>query len=298
MTKTAEFEIKDIAVTLENIVPDLAAQTIRGWLFLPRKQHASHIFVCLAGGSYSKFYYHSRFEGYERYSFAEYMATEGYAVLALDHLGMGNSDKPENVSLLDRHCLATFNHHAVQEVLKNLSGGLYGAPIAPRPVGIGHSMGGMLLIDQQANFDTFEKIAVLGWTNKGVGFDTQALKELAKSPGYLPTDRKQMRPIFHLEDVPVEVIEADDDQASLTPSPVAVDALQPGIVAREAEKISVPVFLCFGERDISPDPNGETPYYKNSPEVSLVILEGSGHNHNFATTRESLWVHIAHWADR
>src|SRR5690606_28767517 len=113
--------------------------------------------------------------------------------------------------------------------------------------------------------------------------------------GYLPTDRRAMRSIFHLEDVPPPLIEADDARASLTPSPLAIDALQPGIVRDAAASIRCPVFLCFGERDISPDPLGEPAHFKNSPDITLMRLQGSAHNHNFSGTRHVLWHRLADW---
>ena len=218
------------------------------------------------------------------------MAAKGYAVLTLDHLGMGDSSKPDNVSCLDKTCIAAFNHAAVQSILPEFDS-------RPHLVGVGHSMGGMALVEQQANHSTFDKIVVLGWTNIGLSLDTRDLDVKSRKDQYVPTDRSQMRSLFHLADVPEDLIRQDDALASLTPSPFAQNAIRPSIVAREACAITCPVFLAYGELDISPDPSREVDFYKNAKRVELNILEGSAHNHNYSASRTKLWDDIAIFAN-
>lgn len=280
---------------VEGGVGFLGKQTISSWLFLPETSKIDTLLVCLAGGGFSKSYYHSVFQNHPNYSFAEYMCTQGFAVLALDNLGMGDSDKPANAEYVNKQTIAQFHHAALQAVLSRLKMGEWGEPATPSIIGIGHSMGAMILIEQQASCHSFDKIVVLGWSNIGLDFDISALESLAKSAPYLPTDRNQMRPVFHMENVPEDVITQDNAHASLTPSPLAVQALQPGIVRDQAARITVPVFLTYGERDISPDISREAAFYANSADVTLFTLEGSAHNHNFARTRINLWQNLEKW---
>jgi len=280
---------RDLSLELEGGIPALGAQRIAATLTKTAENLHDTLLVCLPGGSYSRSYYQADFDGFDGYNFSNYMASTGFNVLTLDHLGMGESSKPDAVENLDKKCIAAFNHAAVQDVLGQFES-------KPHLIGIGHSMGSMALIEQQANHATFDKICVLGWTNIGLSVDTTDLKPQIDTPQYSPTDRSLMRPLFHLPDVPDDLIKQDDARASLTPSPFAMQALQPGIVAEEAGSITCPVLLAYGEVDISPSPSDEPGFYKNAKEVELTILAGSAHNHNFARTRTNLWDDIAAFA--
>lgn len=290
--------IIDLRIDVETDNEVLGRQTICAWLFIPPSRRANTLFVCLSGGGFSKRYFHSQFSGYRDYSFGQWMAEHGCAVLAIDHLGMGESAKPDEVKHLTKETIARCHDRVVGEILARIDGGEWLTRKPEKIVGVGHSMGAMVLIAQQAACSTYNGIAVLGWTNIGVtDVDTDALSYLAQNVGYLPSDRKMMRSMFHMEDVPLDVIEQDDAAAELTPSPLAIDALNPGIVADQAGQISKPVFLCFGERDISPDPDAEAAFFKSAPSVELMRLENSAHNHNFSSARTKLWRRLLEWAE-
>lgn len=287
----------DLRIGVETGIEGLGRQTIAAWLFTPPSRKTNNLFVCLSGGGFSKRYYHSRFSGHRDYSFGQWMAEHGCAVLAIDHLGMGESAKPDDVEHLTKEVIAHCHDRAVSEILARIDKGEWLDQEPQKIIGVGHSMGAMVLIAQQAAYSTYNGIAVLGWTNIGVtDVDTDALSYLAQNVGYLPSDRKMMGSMFHLEDVPPDVIREDDAAAELTPSPLAIDALNPGIVANQAAQITKPVFLCFGERDISPDPGREAAFYKSAPSVELVRLENSAHNHNYSSARTKLWRRLLEWA--
>ena len=290
--------IIDLRIDVETDNEVLGRQTIAAWLLIPPSRKTNNLFVCLSGGGFSKRYFHSQFSGYRNYSFGHWMAEHGCAVLAIDHLGMGESAKPDVVEHLTKEVIARCHDRVVGEVLARMDEGEWLTQKPEHILGIGHSMGAMVLIAQQAAYSTYDGIAVLGWTNIGVtDVDTDALSFLAQNVGYLPSDRKMMRSMFHMEDVPLDVIEQDDVVAELTPSPLAIDALKPGIVANQAAQITKPVFLCFGERDISPDPDAEAAFYKSAPSVEFVRLENSAHNHNFSSVRTKLWRRLLEWAE-
>jgi pimeloyl-ACP methyl ester carboxylesterase len=69
----------------------------------------------------------------------------------------------------------------------------------------------------------------------------------------------------------------------------------PGAYRAAGGKITVPVFLAFGEVDVSPSPHTEVAAYSASGDVRLVVLQGSAHCHNAATTRQLLWDRLASW---
>lgn len=274
----------------------LRSITLSAWLFLPKTKPRALI-VCLAGASYTKSYYHSVFAEHEGYSFGAEMARQSFAVLAIDHPGMGASAQPDNVGLLTRENVANLHQSALEDFLERSKMGEWERALHyAMKIGVGHSLGGMILTQWQATHMVFDKVAFLGWTNTGLSFDPSQLPVPKKLPAYLPTDRHMMRPIFHMPNVPSSLIDIDDEGVSLTPSSLAIDGMTAGIVREQAGEITCPVFTCFGDVDISPDPLGEVAHFKSSRDITLLRLEDSAHNHNFAQTRHTLWSSLACWA--
>ena len=258
---------------------------------------ALELLVCVHGGGYQRSYWNAQFDTFAEYSFAAHATAHGRAVLAIDLLGMGDSTTPEPESLLSRVSIAAANDHATRTVLAALQDGTHARAGAVIATGIGHSIGGMMVITQQAAQKSFARLAVLGWTNQAMvlGDADPAAMAAALRPGYLATDRATMRALFYAPDVPAALIAADEANASLTPSCLGRDALTPGIVHAASAEIAVPVFLMHGAIDTSPDPYQEPSFFGASPDVTLMVLEHTGHCHNFATLRHRLWHRLDRW---
>jgi hypothetical protein len=95
--------------------------------------------------------------------------------------------------------------------------------------------------------------------------------------------------------VPPDVLAADDAGATRVPVGAAVAAVTPGAHRQAAGKVTVPVFLAFGEVDVATAPHTEVAAYTSSDDVRLLVLRGSAHCHNTATTRQILWDRLADW---
>lgn len=276
---------------------------VSGTLFAPEAPPKGplELLACLHGATYSRFYWNARAPGHEGYSFAEAMAARGRLVFAPDALGMGRSSQPGREDRMSVAIGARAHHEALVQVLADLAKGRFGPQFAGRPVrvtGVGHSMGGMLTIAQQAAFATFDRTAVLGWTNIGLTLSDETKAQLAadtQASGYVPGDRDMMRPFYHAPDVPADVVAADDAQQSNTPASYGRSAILPGVVEAEAAAITTPIFLHYAAVDVSPDPHREVAYFRGSQSVTLTLLPGSAHCHNFATTRVRSWDDLDRW---
>jgi pimeloyl-ACP methyl ester carboxylesterase len=182
-------------------------------------------------------------------------------------------------------------------------------------VGIGHSMGGLVTVIQQGEWESYEAVCVLGMSNHmsstsaiHAEFDgfadvdrrewaTKAVKGLFPDTWddiYSMCDRVSQRWWFYEDDVPHEVIAADEVNAVAWPRMAGVDAFL-DVGAPYAGRIDVPVFLGFGSHDLVENPRLEVADFMNSPDITLFILPNSGHCHNFSTTRRRLWDRIDHW---
>jgi hypothetical protein len=187
-------------------------------------------------------------------------------------------------------------------------------------IGLGHSMGGSVIIVQQGKHGTYDAIATMGTSNLGVkkkhptdpGPQDPRAVTLAEAraaaierqkihfpdswdEGYLRTrSPNSARPTHsHHDDVPAEVINA----LEWTPVPrmASVDAVSSKVCLPFAEQIVQPVLISFGDRDISRNPHEEVSVYRSSADVMLFVVSGSAHMHNTSSSRHVLWDRFAAW---
>jgi pimeloyl-ACP methyl ester carboxylesterase len=301
----------DVTGALPTEVTEGRSIALAGWLFLPADLtllgERPVTMVLGSGGSYDKRYHHAVIEGYPGYSAAEHLAAKGNIVLLLDHLGVGESTRLPQQRKATRQVVALATHAAAMQFHERFrAGNLHPCLTAIADfvrIGGGHSMGGMLVIIQQAEHRTYDGVMVMGYTAEGVHFTMNGRKLRAadfipagEAPDYSRNERAPLREGFHWEDVPDAVIAVDDTLAVETPSCIGLDSIRTRIVAEEAGRIDVPVYICLGERDVSPDPHAEPGYYRSSRDVTLHILPKSGHCQTFASTRHQMWDRMHDWS--
>lgn len=145
---------------------------IDAWLFPPDSIHrVVPVLFCQPGGGYDKSYWHLEVPGFapEAYSFARFMAKQGCLVVAIDHLGTGQSSRPEAGRLLTAEHLAAANAEVVEQVRQALLDGTLLPDLLPRRqvemrfFVVGHSMGAFLALYLWHFVDA---MALLGWTSR------------------------------------------------------------------------------------------------------------------------------------
>lgn len=95
--------------------------------------------------------------------------------------------------------------------------------------------------------------------------------------GYLRPDRSVLRSMFHAADVPADVIAAEAQHASVLPIRAAVRNAVGRSLRPFAATIDVPVFLAYGDVDISPEPRTEPSVFSATSDITLQLLRGSAH---------------------
>ena len=297
-----------------------SAETLsqEAWIFLPeRPADAQAVLLCLAGGTYDKHYWHIDIDGHPGYSFGEHLADNGFVVIAVDHLGIGDSTDPISSGPLGLELLAKGDAEVARQIREALRrGDLHqGLPTTLPLIGVGHSMGACLTTMVQATARPYDAVVLLGYgvqiTN--VYADTADAAELEERiqqtievscqlTGANPTDthvsapRRYLADLFYAGEVPQDVIDADTAVQSRVPLRAAAEVTTPGMVEQYAPRVDVPVFLAFGAAlDVSPNPYTEPTNYTGSPDVTLHLVPNSGHCHNFASHRTQLWDRIASW---
>jgi pimeloyl-ACP methyl ester carboxylesterase len=302
-------------------VPLEGEYVLGGWMYAPAALDPGtppKVVFCLAGGRCTTSYFDLDVRGHDGYSMARYLAARGLVVVSLDHLGLGASSPLDDICVVTPRVAAETHDLAVRDIAGRLRRGtlVSGLP-AFEPdalIGLGHSMGGMIIAVEQARHGTFEAIVVLGHSGDGT-FDAltdderllmdvpreareQAMVELARvrARGLPPETARRAPPgSFFAADVPRAVKGAFGAQRTELLYSCALSTMVPGHTDAEKAAVTVPVFLGFGDHDLTDDYDANAARYESSPDLTLFVLRDSAHCHNQATTRQELWEHVVRW---
>jgi len=281
--------------------------------------------VCaFPGGGYGRRYYEMDHPLVPGPGQAAWHAARGIVFVAFDPYGDGDGTVlPEDQRGLDSTCAGI--HEATGSLLTKLHDGTVSPQIPPivvdRVVGVGHSLGGMQLVAQQARHATFDAIAVLGWscvqtvvpTADGNDYLTphheSSVIELDDAwAGPLVDERAHLRYAYFWDDVPLEFVDedmgvgfpirtADPLPPWITPKfpPFAAVCLEAGIVRDDAATIAAPVFVAAGERDVLRDLRQEVPAFSRARDITMFEVPHCAHMHNFSPQRHLLWDRMHRW---
>jgi pimeloyl-ACP methyl ester carboxylesterase len=274
------------------------------------------LLVLLPGGGYARGYFDLPVPDFSE---AEFHAANGFTVLALDHLGVGDSTIVDR-ELSSLEAVAAATDAAVAWARSHASIGTV--------LGIGQSMGGHVTVATQAMHHTFDGIALLGSSVAGTTFPTRP----GTPPPVVPerTTELEMAMLrrtavdwnwafhYHADEAPaVDPSEPPHDLISLVacdisaglpaksvPVPWAsttfpgfvADVRYNDVVAGLAREIDVPVLLAAGERDVTRPFSEESAVFAHAPSVTRFSGERMAHMHNFSETRQDLWRALEEFA--
>ncbi len=286
------------------------------------------VVFALPGGGYGRGYFDLRFAGRSGYSQAEHHTAHGIVVVAMDHLGVGDSSTEANDVIVIED-IAAANDEAVREILRRLRSGTLDASLpACEPgfvVGTGQSMGGGVTIIMQGRHRTYQAISPLGYSAFQAVLPLRAPEARQGIKAMFSHFRRSTPPAqlsvpqtsaeikdflypFHMEDVPQDIVAADlaggyplrqdpPPWGSRTVPRCVVGMMARDYVIEEAAAIDVPVFFGEGERDVSEDPWAESSRFPRVRDFTLFVCPQMAHMHNFATTRRELWDRSVDWMD-
>ena len=308
-------------------VNELAAE-----IFVPPSSahRGDTVVCCFPGGGMSRRYFDIPAPADAgEYSMARYLARKGRLVVTVDHPGVGDSDRPDDGYALSPDVVAAVDAHAVAWLKGHLATELPGSGAA-RWIGLGHSMGGKLTIQQQARHRPFDAIVLLGTGGRGLAVprpvpeegwlstgsravlsddilryaddpeafrrDLPALAKKQYGDNPLPAGTTATSELLLAGmDVPPAVLDAITASSTTLLALCGLSSMVPGSTAPEMAAIDVPVFLGLGGRDIAGPPHDLPAAFSSSPDVTLFVLAGAGHNHNVAPNRTELWDRIDGW---
>lgn len=285
-------------------------------------QNPRFALCCLPGGFLTRRYYDLETRGSRTYSFAEHMAQLGFATIALDHLGVGESTRPDEQRgfELGLEELARANHAAFEQVLERLRAG-QGTDLPALPdlqsIGVGHSMGSLMTVVQQALTPTHAALVLFSFTTSGlpefltpeelsVADNLEQIRartvELARKrfgspwPQTSTGGATQENPhiAFQVGTAGPNALEALRKAGTNMLSVPGLLSMIPGAISPYADRIETPVFIVAGDHDLH-GAHGVPSMFPGSPEAVAYTLEDSWHCHFVANPRARLWDRVAHW---
>jgi alpha-beta hydrolase superfamily lysophospholipase len=260
------------------------------------------VLCCFPGGGVSARYF--ELDGADM---AAYLARRGFVVVLIDHPGTGGSDVPDDPWTLRPEVVADVDATAVGDLVADL--GL----VDPVLIGVGHSMGAMLVAYQQARHRCYEGVALLGHSGRGLP-EVLTEEELAVA-GEPDKTRLALvglararfgRPLVPSgsgvsamltgPQLPARIASSlGAAAASLLPL-CGLTSMIPGSHADVLAAVDVPVLLGIAEHDIVGPPREAPAYLAGADDITLYVLAEAYHNSNVAPTRTRLWDRLAIWA--
>lgn len=271
---------------------------------------------CFPGGGMSARYFDLGAPG-GPYDMAAHLAAQGFVLVLVDHPGVGTSDAPDDGWSLTTDVVTDVDAEAARHLLAGLRSGTLvdGLPALPdlAAIGVGHSMGGMLVAFQQARHRLYDGVALLGHSGRGLP-EVLTPDELAVT-GDAERVRSSVVALAQARFADARPRGTTWDSEFLVGPGLAPDGLEaistaadamlaiPGLASMlsgsqdpDLAAIDVPVLLALAEHDIVGPPHEAPRWMTGSRDVTLHVLAGAFHNSNLAERRHELWDRIGTWA--
>ncbi|HTN88484.1 MAG TPA: alpha/beta fold hydrolase [Sorangium sp.] len=234
-----------------------------------------------------------------KYSYAEHMAREGYAVLALDMLGAGESSRPDG-DFLDLAETAESVHQVLTEM--RTSGGVYKTPFR-RIALVGHSNGAIISTFVQSTYNDADVLVNTGFafTPHPIPVSNEAISAMLQSP-YISIPTEIRTDIFYdAANADPAVITFDNANIADTYTRgqfLSLLAVSGNPLLAGIDGVTSPVLIQFGETDeLQPASyvDSDAALYTSAERVTKAIVPHSGHILNGHFGAPAGWEQIDCW---
>ena len=253
------------------------------------------------------------------FSFARSLAARGFIVVTLDPLGTGGSSRPLNGFELTPDVLIEANAAAVDRICRDLRAGAVpgSSPLTDnlRTIGVGHSLGAMLTVMQQAREPRNAALILLGYGTRGLSpalspeeavfaddptgarQNVVRLARARSSEPYPAINSPQGRGFFAGKGADRRAVEALQSARTELLITAGLFAMIPGSSAPECARLNVPILLAVGDQDIAGPPHEIPASFPASPDVTLLVLPATGHCHFLFASRRHLFARASDWLE-
>lgn len=272
---------------------------VAGYLYYQGSYRNRTLLVALHGANYNHKYWDvPRINGHD-YSFARYMAAQKYAVLAIDQLGTGESDKPcGDLLTLDETARAT---HQIIGQLRAGAGDIRHA--FGRVVLVGHSLGSINAVYEQATYADADAIITtgMGHVKHPLPIPDSVIGEMLQHKYFPFPDDLRAELFYYAPGADPAVIAYDREHLSdLLPRAQLLTgvfaAFEP--LLNRVGAVQGPVLVQLGEHDAlfpASLSEGESDFYTSASSVTVQSIPGVGHDVNTHFGNHTSWRLMDEW---
>lgn len=278
--------------------------------------HNKTIQITLHGSTYSHLYWDWPFQP-ALYSYMRRATASGYAVLNLDRIGIGESDRPPAAEVT-----IGANAFVVHQIVQALRGGdlvvpSFGRIRAKRVALVAHSLGSLIAIQEAATYDDVDGVVLTGISHTitpALGEALAALYPASLDPlfagqsipdGYL-TSQPGDRAIFYQAPFFDPQVLALDEQTKQTVTTGELDTALPALGMSGA--VHTPVVVIVGDFDLAfcNEPSctasgslvNEASFYPADSCAEVVVIPEAGHDLNLHFQAQAAYDAVLEWLDR
>jgi pimeloyl-ACP methyl ester carboxylesterase len=311
------FEVTNSNTSRVPCPSDGRSYTVSGHLVAPEAELGSGsrtVTLYLHGLGYGEFYW--RFQAVPGYDFAGAQARDGHASVVIDRLGYDSSGHPGG-----RDSCTGSEADIAHQIVGALRSGSYrigtgdGVPFS-RVALAGHSLGAVISQVEAYSFADIDALVITAYADQGqtplllsesatTGRVCAAGGQAAEGGGpggyayfgQTPEDSRAM--MYHNASPPV--IAAAGALRNLDPCGLIGSMPQTQLVNQvELGSVTVPVLIVCGSEDAIFGADGcsrQQDHYSGSPDVSTVVIGGTGHALALERTRKRFQVAVSTWLD-
>lgn len=295
-------EPQDIKVERVNFPVTLSdghSYQVAGYLYYQGSHRNRTLLLALHGGNYNHKYWDVPEINGHGYSFARYMAARKYAVLAVDQLGTGESDKPQgDLVTLDNTA------GAIHQVIGQLRSGANEAGYAfGRVVLVGHSLGSINAIYEQGTYGDADALITtgIGHVPHALPLPDPVLFEMLQHEYFPFPDDLRAGLFYYAPGADPEVLAYDRDHlADLLPRGQLTTAIFNTFdpTKNGVPQVTGPVLAQFAEHDALFPASlaaAEPGFYTSASGVTVQSVPGVGHDVNTHYGNHASWRLMDEW---
>lgn len=272
---------------------------VAGYLYYQGSYRNRTLLLTLHGANYNHKYWDVPSINGHDYSFARYMAAQKYAVLAIDQLGTGESDKP-NGDLLTLSETAS----AIHQIIGRLRAGTDDIRHAfNRVVLVGHSLGSINAVFEQATYADADAVITtgMGHVPHPLPIPESVIKEMLQHK-YFPFPPDLRAELFYHAPAadPLVIAYDRDNLAELLPRGQLVTGVFAAFdsSANRVGAVTGPVLVQLGEHDAlfpASLAEDEAAFYTSASSVTVQAIPGVGHDMNTHFGNHTSWRLMDEW---
>jgi pimeloyl-ACP methyl ester carboxylesterase len=157
---SAETNCREVNIPVALVAGQPASQKVFAEFCLPRGRAPQTVQLLVHGATYNHTYWDFPYQP-PRYSYVDTAVRAGYAVLAIDRIGDGQSSHPPSSEIVFPNTIYTL-HQIVDDLRNGTLGTRFDAVIE-----VGHSYGSGYIVGEQSTYDDADALILTGYGHKG-----------------------------------------------------------------------------------------------------------------------------------